>query len=102
MKFSVLRSKEKKEKRNLEKLLKALNSLNPSATFKPKETNLSQICSDLNLEDLSSLSLPIGASFTINPSYAAKEYGFVNIKYKKTEYSIFGKGFEGSYLLIYT
>ena len=100
MKFSVLRSKEKKEQRNLEKLLNALTCLNPSATFKPKEADLSQICSDLSLKDLPSLSLPIGASFTINPSYAAKEYGFVNIKYKKAEYTIFAKGFEGSYLIV--
>lgn len=100
MKFSVLRNKERKEKKNLEKLLKRLSSLNPKGNFRAKQDITSHICSDLSLDDLSSLSLPIDASFGSNPMRTAKEYGFVLINYKNKEYSIFGKGFEGPYLLV--
>lgn len=100
MKFSVLRSKERKSKKDLERLLKKLSTLNPNGTFKVKETNPSHICSGLNLDDLANLSLPVGTAFIQNPLFSAREYGFVLVSYKNKEYSVFGKGFEGSYFII--
>ena len=101
MKFSVLRSKERKSKKDLEGLLKKLATLNPNGTFKVKETNPSYICSGLNLNDLANLSLPIDASFKQNPLNSAYEYGFVLVSYRHKEYSIFVKGLEdGSYLML--
>ena len=100
MKFSVLRTKKKKDEKNLKKLLKNLTSVNPNVTFTPKKTNSSHICSGLNLDNLTSLFLPHDVVFTQNPIQTAKEYGFVLISYKNKVYHIFGKGFEGSYLIV--
>lgn len=98
MKFSAVRKKERKDKKNLQQLLKELTSLNSNIPFEEKEGSMLHIRSGLSAEDLTSISLPVGASFLRNPKKTVREHGFLLVGYKDNEYLIFPKEFKGVYL----
>ena len=99
MKFSVIRSKQIKEKRLSKQFKRKMTILNPNAKFKEKDNDLSCFICDLSLNDLEFIKIPNNARFETRP-YKCKDYGFINIRYKSIIYTIYGKGFETAYLNI--
>lgn len=77
MKFSTVRKKERQIQKDLEKILKNLSRLNPSATFEKSSDEV--IVTDLKKDELKGIKIPDNFRIIGNADNTSSCYGFIAI-----------------------